>query len=78
MNVRVVSRVAESILTDGRAWVPTQEKKKNLGEKFGNIEKILEVLGIDSDYPVDLPKGKFCQLYYINCNASCNIAKTQQ
>ena len=55
-----------------------KKKKKNLGEKFGNIEKILEVLGIDSDYPVDLPKGKFCQLNYINCNASCNIAKTQQ
>ena len=39
--------------------MPTQDKRKNLGEKFGNIEKILEILRIDGEYPAGLPKGKF-------------------
>ena len=67
----------KGVIADGRVWAPTQEKKKNSGEKFGNIEKILDVLRIDGQYPAGLPKSKFWQLYYISCNTSCNIAKTQ-
>ena len=56
---------------------PHKIKERIWEKNFGNIEKILDILRIDGEYPAGLPKGKFWQLSYINCNTSCNIAKTQ-
>ena len=43
------------------AFQAPNSKTYNLRE-LGNFNKILEMLGLDGEYPVDHPKAKFCRV----------------